>query len=458
MVNFSEVSESGDKSSTEKYLKRTGRWLPYDPEVLKQWLGNTVIQANENPLGFIPAVQALQELIESDTTLFMHVSAMFEQVPQIEPFNRDPLGRPQLRDYNHMLQVLNHVARSAPKWDTAVHKIGWVGFPLNAILTWPMSTPSGKAFFLNKEVNAALKGILDSWAEYLSSTESANVLSTEDGWLSPPALAAAMTEANLSGDRLAFEDVFICDPRQPYYGFSSWDDFFTRQFRPGLRPIASGDSNRSDPAVSNRAIANPCESRPYRLSVGVRRRDTFWCKDQPYSVIDMLAGDTLADAFVGGTVYQAFLSGLSYHRWHSPVTGTIVKTYIQPGTYYSKAASQGFGSIHTSLSPSQGYLAEVATRAIIFIEAENPAIGLMCVMPVGMAEVSTCEVTVRYRQRIAMGDQLGLFHYGGSTFCMLFRKETELEWVAEASVDVPQSGAPKRRIIPVNSEIAKLKA
>ena len=82
----------------------------------------------------------------------------------------------------------------------------------------------------------------------------------------------------------------------------------------------------------------------------------------------------------------------------------------------------------------------------------------MCVMPVGMAEVSTCEVTVRYGQRIAMGDQLGLFHYGGFTFCMLFRKETELEWVAEASVSVPQSGAPKRRIIPVNSEIAKLKA
>ena len=59
MVNFLEASDSGDKSSTEKYLRRTGRWLPYDPEVLEQWLGNTVIQANENPLGFIPAVQAL---------------------------------------------------------------------------------------------------------------------------------------------------------------------------------------------------------------------------------------------------------------------------------------------------------------------------------------------------------------------------------------------------------------
>lgn len=39
----------------------------------------------------------------------------------------------------------------------------------------------------------------------------------------------------------------------------------------------------------------------------------------------MLAHDKLAEQFVGGTVYQAFLSALSYHRWHSPVSGKIVK-------------------------------------------------------------------------------------------------------------------------------------
>lgn len=39
------------------------------------------------------------------------------------------------------------------------------------------------------------------------------------------------------------------------------------------------------------------------------------------------------------------------------------------------------------------YITELATRAIMFIEADNPDIGLMCILAVGMAEVSTREIT-----------------------------------------------------------------
>ena len=49
-----------------------------------------------------------------------------------------------------------------------------------------------------------------------------------------------------------FVDDFVCDPSQPHYGFTSWDDFFTRQFRPNVRPVASPDDNK--------VIVNACES------------------------------------------------------------------------------------------------------------------------------------------------------------------------------------------------------
>lgn len=42
----------------------------------------------------------------------------------------------------------------------------------------------------------------------------------------------------------------------------------------------------------------------------------------------------IAHHFQGGTVYQAFLSALFYHRWHSPVDGTIEDVYGIDGTYY----------------------------------------------------------------------------------------------------------------------------
>jgi phosphatidylserine decarboxylase len=50
----------------------------------------------------------------------------------------------------------------------------------------------------------------------------------------------------------------------------------------------------------------------------------------------------------------------------------------------------------------------LATRALIFIEADNRDIGLVCVMPVGMVEVSTCDITVKEGQHVNKGDQLGM--------------------------------------------------
>lgn len=141
-------------------------------------------------------------------------------------------------------------------------------------------------------------------------------------------------------------------------------------------------------------------------------RDKFWVKGQPYSVLDMLSHDALAHDFIGGTIYQAFLSALSYHRWHSPVSGTIKKAYVVDGTYFSEPLFAGYADPHgpdvAGEGTGQGYISATATRAIIFIEADNKDIGLMCVMPVGMVEVSTCDITVKEGQHVKKGEQLGM--------------------------------------------------
>ena len=116
-------------------------------------------------------------------------------------------------------------------------------------------------------------------------------------------------------------------------------------------------------------------------------RDRFWIKAQPYALQFMLGNDPRAKLFAGGTVYQAFLSALTYHRWHAPVSGRVVKTCVIPGTYYSETRSVGYDPL--APNDSQGYISEIATRAVIYIEADNPDIGLMCFVAIGMAEVST---------------------------------------------------------------------
>ncbi|KAG6836610.1 hypothetical protein H0H93_006160 [Arthromyces matolae] len=81
-----------------------------------------------------------------------------------------------------------------------------------------------------------------------------------------------------------------------------------------------------------------------------------------------------------------------------------------------------------ALRNSQGYLTSVATRVNIYIQADNPDIGLMCFMGVGMAEVSSCEVTVKKGDRVEQGQETGMFHFGGSTSCLIFRPETNIKF------------------------------
>ena len=408
---------------------RVGQWLPSDHAFLCRWLEAMISRTQTERRALHAEIEQLQALIESDPELFMLFSQMFEQVPKRPPYDRDPTGKPQVRDYRQMLELLNTIMTHAPEFD----QTGLVGCPVNTIFDWSMGTAAGMAAFLNERVNAQLKRILNAWGRFLSSPDSAYVLSEHprNGWFGEDA-RRAMPE---------FAREFVCAPEQPHWGFHSWDDFFTRRLRPGVRPVAAPDDHR--------VIVNACESAPYRIAREVKYRDRFWIKSQPYSIGHMLANDTLAPLFAGGTVYQAYLSPLSYHRWHSPVAGTIAKAYVKDGSYFAEASSHGFDP--AGPNDSQAYITEVATRALLFIEADHPDIGLMCVLAVGMAEVSSCQITAYAGQRVRKGDEIGMFHFGGSTHCLIFRPGVALEFDHHG-----QKPGLHARNIAVNARIATL--
>lgn len=390
-------------NSSTPYL--VGPWLPSDAAILQAWFDEAAASA-EHPIAMHPAVAGFAAAVREDPAKFMLLNQMLQQVPRDPPYDKDPYGQPQLRSFDHLLAVINHLIQHAPPFN----KTGLVGLPINAVLDWATGTPAGLTAFIDADINFHLKTILNAWGAYLKSPASCHVLGTDPrrGWFGEDA-CAAMPD---------FEQEFDCDPSLPCHGFASWDAFFTRRFRAGVRPIAAPD----DDSVIN----NACESAPYRLVRNVALQAQFWIKAQPYSLEHMLDHHPLTERFAGGTVYQAFLSAFSYHRWHSPVNGTVVATRVVDGSYYAARPGQGFDDC--APRQSQAYITQMATRALIFIEADNPAIGLMCVMPVGMAEISTCDITVEAGQRVHKGDQLGMFHFGGSTHCLMFGPDVTLDF------------------------------
>jgi phosphatidylserine decarboxylase len=339
-------------------------------------------------------------LIDTNPLLRMHVQRMIDEVPATRAYRQR-----HLRSVEQLLQLINAVLTTAPEFG----QDAMVATPIGAILDWTMGTPAGFAAYRDPRIIAALKEILDAWAAFLDSPDSLYVLNdSPNGWKSAQARRAVGI------------DQFEYDPQDEHWGFTSWNDFFTRRFRPGVRPIAAPD----DDAV----VVSACEATPYALTTGVRRTDRFWVKSEPYSVADMLAHDPATDAFVGGTVFQAFLSAINYHRWHSPVAGTIVRAFRVPGTYYSEADSQGSDAVEPT--HSQAYLAHVATRAVVLIQADDPMLGLVTFVPVGMSDVSSCLLhpDLVPGRHVAKGDELGRFQYGGSTCCLLFRPGSVAEF------------------------------
>ncbi|KAI1505321.1 Phophatidylserine decarboxylase-domain-containing protein [Biscogniauxia marginata] len=421
------------KSHSRKF-HRVGGWLPDDPKVLIDWVRQFVTEVGrrrESPVWTTP-IQELSDLIESTAELRMLASAMFDEVPDKPPYNKDPASNKQIRDYKHMLDLFAVIiTQFAPKWSKTEYGIGFIGFPFNAILDWSMATQSGYAFFLMPEVNRKFKAILNAWRDdVLMTKKSQYVITTgEEGWLSKDALMAIEEDTNIRGQpALPFNQLFKCDPigDPEHWGFGSWDEFFVRGFSDidTLRPVACKNNPRW--------IVNSCESKPFALQTNVKEYDSFWLKGQPYLVVEMLNNLPEASNFVGGSVYQAFLSPTSYHRWNSPVQGRIVHASVVEGTYFSEPTITGFtnprGPDLAALDQAQGYITHVVTRAIFLIETGD-LVGLVGAIYVGMAD-------------------LGMFHHGGSTHCLLFRKGLELKWVDTADPNTA------KRNIPIRSELA----
>jgi phosphatidylserine decarboxylase len=383
--------------------RRHGGWLPTDERALEAFrTGLADHAASRKKSALTVPVQALYDAIEGDPLLRMHLTQAIDEALTAGY----ELGYTDIVGLMAMIDAL--MTYSPPFSTTAL-----VGCPINALLDWPMCMPAGFSFFQFPLVNARIKAVLDHWGKFLSGPDSCTYLNAANptGWFSPD----ASVDVNMS--------MFVYDPDAKNGGYTSWNDFFTRLFKPGQRPVASPD----DPAI----VVSACEATPYQLQSNVALLDDFWIKTQPYSLRDMFTAPRveLAQQFVGGTVYQAFLSAYNYHRWHAPVAGTVTDAYLVPGTYYSDAPSEGLDP--AGPNNSQGYITAVATRAVIVIDTGVRGLGKVACIFVGMAEISSCVLQVRAGQRLTKGEEIGFFQYGGSTHCLIFEPTAKLSFVPQ---------------------------
>ena len=118
-------------------------------------------------------------------------------------------------------------------------------------------------------------------------------------------------------------DVDLADYEVPKAGFDTFDAFFTRTLKPGLRPM--------DPEPD--ALVSPADGRVEDAGM-IEVGSTLRVKGHTYSVGELLADRWAGSLYAGGQFAVIYLSPRDYHRVHAPVDGRVRTVRHVPGTLF----------------------------------------------------------------------------------------------------------------------------
>jgi phosphatidylserine decarboxylase len=202
-------------------------------------------------------------------------------------------------------------------------------------------------------------------------------------------------------------------------GFESFDEFFTRELRDGVRPMPE----------DRRVVVSPADGRVE--SMGPVDGRTFMVKGRPYRVDELLGDADEARRFDGGAGCVVYLSPRDYHRVHAPVSGAITQVRSMPGDYYPVNA---IGVRHvpnlfvrnrrvaiTIESPDVGRVAVVMVAAIV--------VGRITVSGIEERDVPFGLHTFAPPRAVSRGEEIGIFRLG-STAVVFFEPGARLGWAA----------------------------
>jgi len=210
-------------------------------------------------------------------------------------------------------------------------------------------------------------------------------------------------------------DTFIKDPKnkiEDYYagpsGWLTYNQFLARQVKQGKRPVAE--------RCNDEIIVSPTDS-IYLGKWPIKDDATLTVKGDIYNINNLLADSSYYKKFKGGVFTHCYLSVNDYHRFHTPVSGTVVETKIIAGRTWTNEIKK-FG--RKEVVDDIGFQFN-QTRGYIILKTKN--IGFVAVVPVGMGFVSSVNITAETGSKLTKGEEFGFFAYGGSDIIMLFEAD-----------------------------------
>lgn len=260
-------------------------------------------------------------------------------------------------------------------------------------------------------------------------------------WMDHP---ASLSSTTLAAFR-ACSSFHVEDYLEPRGGWRSFNDFFARHFKPGKRPIAH--------VADNTRIISPTDFM-FLGQLPITPFGTVVVKGLTWRVRELVAHSPHAERFHGGIWLRGYLGTNDYHRVHAPVGGRVVEARTVLGLHHTEiVAKEVEGESKTAVESTrheeqQQSTAPVRTlqkrrifdcpnetgyqifqsRGLVVLETE---IGMVAVIPVGMAAVSSVVLTAEVGTELRKGEEIGYFQFGGSDMVVLLEAAERVHTTAE---------------------------
>ncbi len=338
-----------------------------------------------------PSVKQLKEIYSSDKSFRKVVKDMFANLEDMPNGVQNPWKSKGIDD---LYTFLNEWFYFLPNTKNGLDKI--IEF---SMLYY--HNPYGMKFILNDPGYSWSLNFIEERGKFMDSPESAKAIST---WLE---------------DKSIDHDDFVT----PIEGFKSFNDFFTRNLKPGARKIEAIDDNSALVSPADGVINMINNDLKLETQIPTKGRMTL-------NLNALLENSKYAEKFVGGTALAVFLKPDNYHHYHSPISGIVVEAREDAG-------NRLFGMPDIPDIINNGNVAYNKDYSVFenfkhgYLVIETEKYGYVGMIPIGLQTIGSVVFEERLKkvddsspEKLYKGEKVGHFAYGGSTVLLIFQKGT----------------------------------
>ncbi|KAF4369731.1 hypothetical protein F8388_010564 [Cannabis sativa] len=218
----------------------------------------------------------------------------------------------------------------------------------------------------------------------------------------------------------------LAEAKYPVEHFKTFNEFFVRELKPGVRPIACKE--RDDVAICGAdsrlmAFTTVDDSKRFWIKVSILALEIFssavmfpyridHINGRKFSIKGLLGPEISSNEFDHGSLVIFRLAPQDYHRFHFPVSGTVEKFIDIPGALYTVnpiAVNSKYCNVFTE------------NKRVVSI-ISTPDFGKVAFIAIGATMVGSITFSKKAGDHVKKGDEFGYFSFGGSTVICVFEK------------------------------------